>query len=583
MSVLYRLIRTQLDVVMGLSAWRHSGKKSKWLYLLLPLFALPFFISIFAGLRWLLVSLAGTGLESSVLALVFAGVQLMVLVASLPYIISVFFLNDDLDILLPLPIPPWQLVAAKLATVWLGELFISLVFLGPAALAWLAAGPVTGPASLLYGVAALVLVALLLPVIPLSLGAVIALLFMRVVSPSKERFKEYMQVTGGMLGVLLGVSINLVTQRFANSNPEQLMAKLTEPGGLVARLTSYFPPSRWAVWTAAPDNALQALVGMLLLVGVSATALAAVAMLAEKWYLTGLLGRSVAAGRPADRQVGVGGTARRAALEGDRQAKRSADGARNWQAVVAPLPLPISLFIKEWRLFWRTPGFSIHGVLVSLLMPVMFIIVAVVGPGQKSLGEVGTQLRIWAETLPLLPLLAAALSATAWLNPPLVVGFSREGRQAWNGVILPVPASHQAMAKIALAVAVSLIPLAAYTLLIGYFLHLPVPLTLSAALWALLVALAGQALGLAIDYLLPKLDWNNPMQVAQNSLGGALASFAVLLPPFILGFTSFWLWRHGWPPDRIVPVLVAGTLTADIFALLLVARAARYRLEKSGI
>lgn len=629
------MIRLEINVVVGFSAWRHGGGRfgrggrwalRRYAVFLLPLAFLPFLGTLYAGSSWLLQQIAlveqmavppgagpgaglgvepgagaspglgvaggpGLGLAKVLMALVFAGMMLFTLIVSLPYIINVFYLNDDLEILLPLPIPPWQVVAAKFAVVWAGEWGFTLLFLGPFIAAWLVSGPVNGILPTVYAGVMLVLLTALLPVLPLAVGALVAIAFMRVVSPSRGRFKEYMQVFGAMLGILVALGFNLVTQRVGQMNPQEIMERLTRPGGMVELTTRYLPPARWAVWLAAPDSVPQAVTGGLLLVGATVLAVALVGAFAQRWYLTGLLGETRPATVPGPLSRTLPSSApssRPASRPGSRPSSRPSSVPRSAPHALT-LPRPRSwfaaLFLKEWLVFWRTPGFAMYGLVTSLAIPVSMLLVFFFGAARSDLTRLLAELPELTAGLPvpLAPILAGGLTLFTAFNPILIVGFSREGHMAWHTLVLPLRPWQTAASKVALAGAVAAIPLVAFALLAGYVLRLPATALAVTIAWGIALNATGQALALAVDFMLPKLEWKNPMYVAQNSIGGFLAMVAAVLPVLILGGLGLCLWYFDVKGTPWAAALLTATALLAAVAGLLLSRAARYRLERAGI
>ncbi|MBE3582495.1 MAG: hypothetical protein IMX01_00045 [Limnochordaceae bacterium] len=593
MAMFWRLARLQFNVTWGLSAWKQSRRLARYSLLFLPLAFAPLLGGIFAGATWFFKMTAGTTLQSALLALLFASVQLMALILSLPEIISVFYLNDDVNILLPLPIPPWQLVASKFMIVWASEWLIGFALALPVMVAWLVYGPIAGVAQGIIQALVLLLVTLILPILPLAVGSALALGFMRVISPSRGRFKEYLQVAGGVMGLFVGLGINLATQQVAHGDPQLLIQQLTAPGGVTHLLTRLFPPAQWAVWTVAPVHQNQALWGALLLLGVSAIAVVLVGLLAQRWYLTGLLGeksgrqafsrRSVAGGdtaattTPASRPSASAVTGASEISPGEREAVRRLP----WRSQVRVCPPWQALFLKEWRMFWRTPGFVAQALLTSFAVPAAFVAIsfASAGKGTNQLRALLEQGRALAIQLPLVPLLAAALGLITSFNPMLGVGFSREGRQAWNGLVLPVPPWQAALAKVGLASIVSLATIVLYASVIHLLLGQPLFIYGWAVLWALAIGIAGYSVALAVDYSMPKLDWKNPMEVAQNSLGGLLASLGALLPTVVLAMLGIFLWIRGGRGPLFYGTLLAATLVIDALAGWILVRAAARRAQ----
>ena len=128
----------------------------------------------------LLTVLKSMGQEGVILSWGIAINSTIVFVFGIFYVISTFYFSSDVEMLLPLPLKPRQIVAAKFLVVTIYEYFTTAIFFLPI---WITYGVYMkcSPMFYLYGL----IVFLLLPVTPLSIASVIIMIIMRFTNLSR--------------------------------------------------------------------------------------------------------------------------------------------------------------------------------------------------------------------------------------------------------------------------------------------------------------------------------------------------------------------------------------------------------------
>ncbi|MFA7573123.1 MAG: hypothetical protein WCY24_05340, partial [Lutispora sp.] len=137
-------------------------KKSIALGLIIVLSLLPM-----TGLIWTAAwegydIMAGVGQQGLILWTAISLVSLLTFLLGIFFIMGVFFYSNDIELLLPLPLKPWQILGAKFITVLVYEYMSQLVLFAPVLLAY----GIKDDANFLYYIYGL-LAYLLLPVVPL--------------------------------------------------------------------------------------------------------------------------------------------------------------------------------------------------------------------------------------------------------------------------------------------------------------------------------------------------------------------------------------------------------------------------------
>jgi ABC-2 type transport system permease protein len=452
---------------------------------------LPLLYSFIRVIGWLYTGLHAIEQESAMVGLAVIAGQLVLFVFGFFYVVSAFYFSKDLALLIPLPLRPHQVVFSKLAVVVINECLTMLPLILPLLIGY----GILARAPLDYWIM-LGPVYLLLPVIPLTLAALLAIGLMRVVNLSRR--KDAFIVVGSLALITLQLILQM-RLRGEEGDAQAVIRLLTAEDGLVRMIGRNFPPSVWATRSLAQGFSSSGLLDFLRLAGVSALAFAGTLVLAERLFYQGAIGLA---------EVSAQGRAMsRADLE------RGISSGRHW---VRPI------FLREMRLMNRTPIFLLNGVLVVVLIPVVFLI------GVKSTGGSNSFLTLFAS-------LGSAHAATmvlgltgfflicGCLNGTASSAFSREGRHFWISKIIPVPWSQQIAAKLIHASLISLLGILVAAAVAAFALRVPAPQLLAAILLATAGAILLNLVGLRIDLMHPRLKWTNPQVAIKQNLNVILA------------------------------------------------------------
>jgi ABC-2 type transport system permease protein len=476
-------------------------------------------------ITWLYGSLHMIGQESALIAFGVIAGQLTIFVLGLFYIIAAFYFASDLHILIPLPLRPNQVVLSKLIVVIVTEYLLIMPIVLPVLLGY----GILARAPLSYW-ALLPPVYLLLPIIPLSLSALLAIGLMRVVNLSRR--KDTLIVVGSLLLIVLQLFINLRI-RGAGNDTAGVLRIFTEHDGLVRTIGRGFPPSIWASRSLTAGFSPEGLSQLLLLAGASALAFVGIVALSEKLFYQGAIGLNEIAAR------------RRTLSRGDME-KAISSGRHPVRA----------LFQRELRLMNRTPIFLLNGVLVVVIVPVIVLIAASSSRGGGSLLALIRSLGSRPSATEILAI-AAFLLVCGCLNGTASSALSREGRHFWISKVIPVPWRQQIAAKLLHSYLIALLGIVVALGVAAIALRLPARSLAPAAV----LALAGSALlnivGLRIDVARPLLKWTNPQVAIKQNLNVILAMILDLSFMATCGFLAHFLLSAGLS-DTLVLLLILG-------------------------
>ena len=195
-----------------------------------------------------------------------------------------------------------------------------------------------------------------------------------------------------------------------------------------------------------------------------------------------------------------------------------------------------AIFGREWKIMNRTPIFLLNGVLVSVLLPAMFVLMATIdtgggggsGAGGGQGGDTMALLKMLMASDPLLVILGAALFMTICgsINGTASSTFSREGAQFWISQVIPVAPREQAAAKFVHSYLVATLGVVTSAIVAGIFLHVKASQLAAGAGLALVAGVALTAVGMIIDLARPLLDWTNPQKAIKQNLNVLLGLMA---------------------------------------------------------
>lgn len=552
MGRLATVVRAGLRANFGLATLKYrlfTEKKDRWLVPLVGLAGLgvvPMFYGVVLLIQNVYYVLRPMGQERALLSFGVLAGQLLILLFGVYYVIAAFYFARDLDLLIPLPLRPGEVMASKFAVVVINE--------------WLTVAAVVLPVTVTLGAvsragvgywvnAALVYAAL--PVIPLALVSLAVVALMRFVNISRK--KDALILAGSLLLIGLSVAVQVGLGRSGGgglgeggaegvrSTAESLAAFFTSPNSLLNKVGAVFPPSIWATKAIAGGFSGEGLGNLALFLAVSAGLFAAMVALAERLFYRGVIGLGETTGK-------------RRRLTGDEMSRRVTGGRRAFAAV----------FGREWKIMNRTPIFLLNGVLVSVLLPALFVLMATVGPGRSEAagqgGDALTMLKLLMEKDPLVVVLGAALFMTVCgsINGTASSTFSREGAQFWISQVIPVAPREQAAAKFAHSYLVATLGVATAAVVAGAFLHVGAGRLAAGAALALAAGVPLTAAGMAIDLARPLLDWTNPQKAIKQNLNVLLALFADagILTALYFGVKA--LMGTGLAPNAVLGAVFAG-------------------------
>lgn len=444
--------------------------------------------------------------EGTIFAMLFSGTALVVLFFGLIYAMSTFYFSKDLERLLHLPLREESIVAAKFFNMVFYEYLLVLPLLIPV---FFVAFPDMGsPAYVLY----FIIGALLVPVIPLSLGTILVMVLMRSVSIDGK--KDMIRTVGLFLFLFVIIGVQVLVNRAATSLPpgsetEYLAALLRDENSLVNIVGRSYPPAVWiskALYMKSPGTSVLYFLAYVVssMVFFFGTILAGKALYVHGYFNKAESGKKET---KVDYQKGF--------------VQQSV-----WKAI----------FIQDVRLVMRTPVYMFNCVSIVVLLPVILFLMPVLSGG----AELNFLQQIPAEFAPYLGLILIGLFVfMAGVNPTQSTTVSREGKSVWIQQVLPISKKDKFIGRMAFPVVLQVISMVFILVGVVFFMKPQPTAILFALVGGFFVSLPILAVGVVVDTLRPKLDWDDPQKAVKQNMNVFINMLLGVGYGFLLGFLAF--------------------------------------------
>ncbi|ARF70043.1 hypothetical protein B7C51_22605 [Paenibacillus larvae subsp. pulvifaciens] len=493
-----------------------KNKKEDLKLLLLVLFIvvglIPLAYLLFSFISNLHEGLAQLGQQGILLGIGITAGSFIVFIFGIYYVMNVFYFAQDVEVLLPLPLRPWQIVTAKFMLALLYEYLTLALLFGPLLIVYGWKGDV----GLFYWPYALIIF-LALPIIPLLLASFISMFIMRITNISKH--KDFFGKIGGILVVALTLGINLGVRKVFNGNlsQEQLESMLQEGSNSFLQLvTRALPTAKYSSLALIESAKVSGLLYLLFNLVITAAIFVCFAYLGEKLYFKGVKGLSESGGK------GIS-LSRKELSSRIRQSSRT-----------------FAYMKKELRILYRTPVFFTNCVLQIFIWPVLLFFPVLFQSKDINIHELSLLIQnsnLIAKTLGIS--LAVMMFLTGAMNVSST-SISREGRQWVFNKVMPVRVTDLLKGKIAASMALIATGLVMLLTAAWFVLHPPFWLLLLLFVLGLLSGLFSSLTGISIDLRSPKLNWDNEVKAVKqnwNSFFNMMINLAVAGIFLFLTFT----------------------------------------------
>jgi ABC-2 type transport system permease protein len=506
------LSRMYINSLYGLSGFINDLKKNRKSaiktigLIVLIIFSLSGFVSMFVVSNIKIFDiLKAFGQQGIVITNTIIFSVLFTIIFGFMGVIGTYFIDKEGDIILSMPLKPWEIFFSKFATNYVYEAIVSLIIM---ATGFIVYGVKSGEGILFYLIS--IIVALILPVIPLSINYFIIIPIMKMGNILKK--KDSVMMIGGLIGIGFAIALQGITQSLGKSieNPEMLAEKLASPNGLVSIAGKAYFPSIWATHAIVDSGTFSGVIYLLIFIGISSAAFIGLLSFMSNLYVQSVIGS---------------GEVRKVNRKYDEKELKNKYKQQN---------VFYSMLKREIRLMNREPVHFLNGPMVILIMPLIFGAMIYFQGNINGL-DINKALSLKNANY-YLTLGIAAVGVFLGVSTNITSScISREGKTFMHIKSMPVSPKQFITAKIVHGTIFSVIA-SLLMAFIGYWI-LKMPL-LNASLSfvvSIIVALPLLLTGVFVDLTWPKLDWDNPTKAMKQNVNVVIIMFGQMFVLLIEG------------------------------------------------
>ncbi|WP_242308884.1 ABC transporter permease [Bacillus cereus group sp. BfR-BA-01524] len=367
-----------------------------------------------------------------IIAMGLAIASIWVFLISITNILTVFYYSNDIEMLLPLPLKPAQIISAKFLTVLITQYVMSSFILLPIFITY---GLKSGAIITYY--IYMIFIYLLFPIVPLVLASLLMTIIMRYTNIAKN--KDRGNIFIGIVSILFIVGINVFMQwrnKSAFSGDGAAEYLVNNQSSLIVQMTNYFPTTYFGAVALVESANWKGPLYVIIFAVISFVFFVLFYYVAERTYLKGVIGLSTS-------------TAKKQVI--------SAEGLQKSTVQSSHLKAYVK---KEFKTLFRTPQFFLNCIVQTFVMPIMLFFILFVQDGNlKFITEYINNPETTGFAI------GVGLCASLFLmgsNVIATTSFSRDGSSWFVNRYLPVKASDIFFAKAITAWLINVIILAVF-------------------------------------------------------------------------------------------------------------------------
>lgn len=456
-------------------------------------------------------------------------IALFSIVFGMNVILNVFYFAGDIPYILPLPISPCKVVAAKFTTAYLSESVMQILILVSALVGYYFA---TGIRWWMLPFA--LLGTLTLPVAPLAYCGILCVLVMSFTKLIRKKSHAR------KLSIVIFLFLLIAALYFVSLLRDIDMMQFTEQ--LKAGKSSFF----YAMNIVFPTNYFfgqmltrQSLMAFLWYVLVNAGIIGVFLLLAQKLYYRGVIGLGAEGGDKKPRTVAVNMV----------------------KAVKVNKPW-VAYWKKEFKVLFRTPAFFLNCIAVNGLWPILVYTIYVMQPDSAIFQwfyvsyRIGNEMAQWVVTLLVLGVTVLLTAANSIASSSI----TREGKQYGFMKYIPLPYKTQFHIKALVSILISAVFVEMYVVILCIALKVSMLVVLFYIVVSFLEVVFISYLGLYLDTVNPKLVWDDELNALRGNynifFNMAYAMLIAVIFALVLAALYFFTKMPLWILDIIIVVLL---------------------------
>lgn len=517
MKQIAKLVRISLLSSFGLSSIKYhfmKNKKDIWkpiIFVLALASLIPSYYMYVELIKKIYIQLFTLGQESSIFTLMIMPISLIILVFGLSYVLSSFYFSNDIEKLIPLPIKEDKIVISKFITMVIFNYLIVVPMLLPVLI--VAFEDFGGTLYIIYSLLAI----LLLPVIPLGIDTMIIMVLMKLTNIQGR--KDLLRNLSMFFILFIVIAFqavlnNTLTSIEPGKEGEFLSALLQRSDGIMVWLGRAYPPAIWFSKSISNAHNILGLIYSALNILLGAGMVYLIGQIGSKIYLKALLEKN--------------------------NFKKSLKKVELGALIKSRSPI-IAIFLNDIRLVLRTPIYLFNCVSISFILPILVIVMPLISGGEETdFSQLYVQFKDYFTLI-----LIAFFAFIATTNPTASTTYSREGKAYWINAVIPVAPGSMFVGRVLQPMLLEFISIFIMLGSLKFVLPLGINEMFISLVIGMLASLPICAIGVFIDRLYPKLNWDQPQRAVKQNVNVLLNMLIGVGYILILGFISMKMIEYG--------------------------------------
>lgn len=457
------------------------------------------------------------GLAEVFLAVGYLGLLMFIIVFELAPIISRLYFNNDIKILLRLPLSHRTIFQSKILKLSWDALFFSLFLTFPVVWKY---GTTLGKGIGFY-------VKAVIGVFPLSLITISVMTFVIVFLMAYinrfEKAKTFLQFLGMLLLLALSLGLQIIIRKVAAVGSVSTIAELTS--GLLERMYLGFPYLK-LLMKSLTTNGIESVLYLIALLFISFILFLSVSTVGSKCMVQGVLSNQMSSTK-----------------------KRKLNVSKDYQM----RSVSFELALKEIREIFKVPMYFFNIGIFGVLFPVLLFLGPMLNGGMSisDLSEGGNGFLRLFHGIPAqfgIGLFFGMVVFTFMMamGQSAVSSISREGKKIWQLQCLPIETKDVIHGKLLSSFFFQVLSVIPTVVLITVLLRLPMVTVLGILTAIFPVAFFLSNIGLLLDSMFPRLNWEHPQQAVKNTTSTMIMSIGSAVYFVALLTSGLKLFQKGW-------------------------------------
>lgn len=524
--------------IRSLSMTKTDDKKkmmiNKILIALISLFViLPFVLVCLLFVMSMTYNLREYGYDTMGIEIMCILISIFSFIFGFNVILNEFYFTGDIENLLPLPVKPFQIVAAKFSAAFIGETLMQLAVVIFSVIGYLLAMEL--PMSyFLLGIIGMIT----LPIIPMIYCGVISILLMSFTKVIKN--KETVKRLGlGFIVIVLLVGIALLGN-LQNFNFDSYVESFVNGDrGFLNVMRIIFPHINLFIETITTGSFL----ALLLYILVNVIYVVVFLGLAQALYFKGVVGLNT----------------------GDTASKKG----NSIEDIKVESPMK-AYFKKEIFVLFRTTAYFLNCILINFIWPLLVYVIYKIRFYDVSLDELRNLASNCNSNL-LLMILLFVVSISILLpavNSIAASSFSREGKNFDFMKSIPFDYDEQVFVKCLVSISIAFLGINIFAVIFYIMIGLPLTVILIFVLISLLCIFFISELGILIDSINPKLVWDDELNALRENSNNFIVMGITLLVFGIFIAVGYFINKAGVGIDVIFTIMFSVLFILNIIILM---------------